>query len=101
MVERDSDDWTVEMACPFCEKVIVEACDRSMLPDDMTDDEREEIICTEKGFDNCDGHCEHLAFFSDWAYAGSRVEEAWAPQIGAVFRLSLHATNSKHIEVKP
>ena len=72
---------TIQFLCPFCKEIIVEACDHSAKPDDISDKQWENITCCEEGDDRTDGRCEHLAFWSDWAYAGSYVEEAWAPQV--------------------
>jgi|GEM_PF-2072962 len=73
--------WIVELACPFCKKVIVTAYDHSLLPEDMSEDEREAITCGEDGMDDMDGSCAHLAFISDWGYAGHSVIECWTNEM--------------------
>lgn len=73
--------WVTKLKCPFCETVIVEACDHSMQPSDISDERWEEITCSEDGYDICEGSCEHLAFWSDWAFAGHRIEKKWNKQI--------------------
>jgi hypothetical protein len=84
MKEDFSDPWIVSMSCPFCDEIIVVAVDYSLLPDDMPEEEREEITCTPEGFDYCDGRCAHLAFWSDWAYAGAFVENAWEREVDLI-----------------
>jgi len=52
-----------------------------MLPEEMSDEEREAITCTEAGSDDTGGYCPHLALFSDWAYAGHSIL-GWEPEMG-------------------
>lgn len=66
---NNSEEALVIVNCPFCGIEIVRAYDHSMLPDDLDDEEIEEIISNAE--DIADGICDHLAFRSDWAYAGS------------------------------
>lgn len=73
----DFNDWTVELSCPFCGMVVLETTDFSQIPEDMSDDEREEIELSE---DDCN-FCEHVAFFSDWAYGGPEIPNAWKNEI--------------------
>lgn len=63
------EDAQVTVSCPFCGEEIVRAYDHSLLPDGLADKEKEEITCIT--YDTSGGICEHLAFLSDWAYAGS------------------------------
>lgn len=80
-----SKDWIITIKCPFCHKPIVSAVDFSMLPDDMPEDEKEAITCGgEGGQDVINDYCEHVAFFSDWAYSGSDVPQIWDKEMKAV-----------------
>jgi len=45
-------------------------------------DEEEEKL--ERLYDYTDGECPHLAFWSDWAYAGSRIEGEWLAEMIAL-----------------
>jgi hypothetical protein len=65
--------WVSELSCRFCGKVIVTAYDFSELDDSLSEEEREEITCGEGGYDDTGGSCEHLAFYSDWAYEGASI----------------------------
>jgi len=73
------EDALVTVNCPFCGVEIVSAYDHSELPDDLSDEEREEI--TIETWDETDGCCEHLAFRSDWAYAGSEYIQQWEEEM--------------------
>lgn len=64
--------WLVQLRCPFCDTLVIEDADLSLLPEDMPDEEREEISCS-SGESPFVGQCEHLAFQSDWAYAGPEI----------------------------
>ena len=66
--------------CPFCGEEIVRAYDHSMIPDDLSEEEREEL--TIETVDITDGICDHLAFRSDWAYSGSEYISRWQQQMG-------------------
>jgi len=79
MVDNKLDSCRITIDCPFCGVTIVEAYDHSLIDDDLDDDEREEITCGDMGF--TDGECEHLAFESDWCYAGSYIKGKWEPQL--------------------
>lgn len=75
----DCEEVLVVVNCPFCGMEIVRAYDHSELSDELSDEEREEI--TIDTMDETDGCCEHLAFRSDWAYAGSEYIESWEEQM--------------------
>src|SRR6056297_2608571 len=75
----DCEEALVVVNCPFCGMEIVRAYDHSELSDELSDEEREEI--TIDTVDETDGCCEHLAFRSDWAYAGSEYIESWEEQM--------------------
>ncbi len=70
-------DWIIEISCPFCGATVLETTDFSKIPEDMSDDEREEIELSE---DDCN-FCEHVAFFSDWAYAGPEIPNKWKKEM--------------------
>ena len=84
MTDSHDKPWIVEMCCPFCGEVIVRTYDYSLFTSDLSEEEEEEIRCGTKYLDMWDGHCEHLAYFSDWAYSGSRVEDKWAKEVAAI-----------------
>ncbi|NCC04869.1 MAG: hypothetical protein EOM37_12710 [Proteobacteria bacterium] len=90
-----------EIYCPFCNTLIVESTDISELYDedgnfirdefydDDEDENRDEDFDeeeekSERLCDYTDGECPHLAFWSDWAYAGSRIESDWATEMIAL-----------------
>ena len=81
--EVDDSDAIVEIYCPFCGKVVLEATDFSKLSYDRDDDEEEEseydddFECDED-FVNV---CEHLAFSSDWAYVGPEIHDKWKEEM--------------------
>ncbi|HNS15544.1 MAG TPA: hypothetical protein PKM08_09450, partial [Syntrophorhabdaceae bacterium] len=81
MKSTNSKPWEVLLSCPYCGEIIVTARDHSMLPEEMSDEEREAITCTEAGSDDTGGYCPHLALFSDWAYAGHSIL-GWEPEMG-------------------
>lgn len=89
-----------EIYCPFCNTLIVESTDISELYDedgnfirdefyDDDDENRDEDFDeeeekSERLCDYTDGECPHLAFWSDWAYAGSRIESDWVAEMIAL-----------------
>lgn len=77
MSEIDTSEFEINMDCPFCGANIVTAYDFSKIPDDLPEEEREEITCNGLGDDYISSPCEHLAFFSDWAYAGHSITPEW------------------------
>jgi hypothetical protein len=81
-MDKDDQSWIIKLSCPYCGEVIVTASNFGMIPRDMSEDKREEITCGEAGFDNVDmDSCGHLAFFSDWAYAGHFVMDNWESEM--------------------
>lgn len=80
--------WIVEICCPFCGELIVEAADYSMLPPDMSDDEREKITCSgDPDFVGFDSHCEHVAYLCEYGYVGSEVPKKWEKEMILVARI--------------
>jgi len=75
--QKKSPEWIIEVSCPFCKSVVIEAIDYSALPDDM----REKINEGRESGDDTIDHCQHVAFFSDWAYAGSDIPTAWEKEM--------------------
>lgn len=78
---------SIFISCPFCNEMIIEAHEIDGLYEDEVDedegydkDEDEDEMNdndAEIPEDFNDGECPHLAFLSDWAYAGSRVKDTW------------------------
>ena len=81
MIDNDEDEtpYIVNVTCPFCSEVIVTAYDFTEMPEDMDEEEWEEIVS--ESTDETDGECEHLAFHSDWTYTGSEVLDSYVPQM--------------------
>lgn len=84
MKKTNDKSWIINIVCPFCGEVIVTAYDHSLIPQDMPAEERERITCSDETMDNLDGRCEHLAFLSDWAYAGHSIETHWNKEMIAL-----------------
>ena len=82
---------SIDISCPFCNKTIVEAYDI----EDAYNDETEEY--DEIPEDYRDGKCPHLSFFSDWAYAGSRIEDKWINEM-YIFSRILNLYNNEEID---
>jgi len=85
MIDNVDDDnenetpYIVTITCPFCSEVIVTAYDFSKMPEDMDEEEWEEVVS--ESIDGTDGECEHLAFRSDWTYTDSEVLDSYVPQM--------------------
>ena len=88
MASSDEDqEWVVNITCPFCQATIVEAVDYSLLPDDMPDEEREEITCGgEPDFVGFDSHCEHVAYLYEYGFVGTHVPDSWKSDMIALAR---------------
>jgi len=80
MTDYNEEDWIYRIDCPFCKTEIIRAIDFSMFPANMPEEERDEWMMA--GDDT--GSCEHLAFWSDYAYAGPRIEKAWKHQVDLI-----------------
>lgn len=78
-IDKALEEALVSICCPFCDEEILRAYDHSMLPAELSEEEREEI--TINTLDETDGICEHLAFRSDWAYSGSEFIPKWQQQM--------------------
>ena len=71
--------WMFEVRCPYCKTKTVQIVDYSKLYGYYSEQKCEQIIeeeCVEGRVD-----CEHLAFWSDWAYAGTEIVDGWAAEI--------------------
>ena len=83
MIDDDENEnetpYIVTVMCPFCSEVIVTAYDFSEKPEEMDEEEWEEIVGESN--DDTDGECEHLAFRSDWTYTDSEVLDSYVPQM--------------------
>lgn len=84
MHEIDTSDFQIDLDCPFCGAKIVTAYDFSLILDDMLVEDREEITCNGQGDDYVSSPCEHLAFFSDRAYAGHSITPKWKKEVAAL-----------------
>jgi hypothetical protein len=71
--------YVVTFQCPFCSATIVETYDHSLIPDDISAQEREKIMSG--SIDIRGGSCEHLAFESGWIYTGSSIYDKWESQL--------------------
>jgi len=80
MTDCNEENWIYRIDCPFCKTEIVRAIDFSMFPANMPEEERDEWMMA--GDDT--GSCEHLAFWSDYAYDGPRIEKSWKHQVDLV-----------------
>jgi isopentenyl diphosphate isomerase/L-lactate dehydrogenase-like FMN-dependent dehydrogenase len=63
------------ISCPFCKIKIVEAYDI----EDSYNENTEEYGEIPEDYSN--GICPHLAFTSDWAYAGSDIKDKWLSEM--------------------
>lgn len=83
---------STDITCPFCNKPIIIAYDI----EDAYDDEIEEY--DEIPEDYNEGKCPHLAFVSDWAYAGSRIENSWLREM-FIFSYILNSYEYEEISI--
>lgn len=71
--------WMFEVSCPYCKTITVQIVDQSKFPESMSEARREKIIEEEWIEDNVE--CEHLAFWSDWAYTGTEIKQNWLTEV--------------------
>lgn len=84
---------STQISCPFCNQKIVEAYEL----EDSYNSEAEEYENIQD--DYSEGNCPHLAFISDWAYAGSQIENNWLNEM-TVYSHLLDAHYDKKITVE-
>lgn len=79
MAKITIDDYVVKLKCPFCGTDILRTYDHSILTDDLSDEEYEEVIGD--SFDLIDGECEHLAIRSDCGFSDPQIIGSWEPEV--------------------
>jgi len=84
---------STQISCPFCNQKIVEAYEL----EDSYNSETEEYKDIQD--DYSEGKCPHLAFISDWAYAGSQIENNWLNEM-TVYSHLLDAHYDKKITIE-
>ena len=71
--------WMFEIRCPYCKTKTVQIIDHSKLSGYYSERKCEQIL-EEEWIEDHD-ECEHLAFWSDWAYSGTEINRAWAAEV--------------------
>jgi hypothetical protein len=84
---------STDISCPFCNKPIIIAYDI----EDAYNHETEEY--DEIPEDYNEGKCPHLSFVSDWAYAGSQIENSWLKEM-SIFSFILNSYEDEEISIE-
>lgn len=86
-VSSSEKPWIITLECPFCNETILEACDCYDQPEDIEDDEWEEIVEESYTAENVVGSCEHLAYLGAWGYEEmTEINTDWSKELNLIAR---------------
>lgn len=89
--------WMFEVRCPYCKTQTIQLVDYSKLYGYYSDEKCDQII--EDEWPDGINECEHLAFWSDWAFAGTEISPKWADEIKRVSLTLLNDGTDEDLEL--
>ena len=88
--------WMFEIRCPYCKVRTVQIVDHSKLYGYYSEQKCEQVIDEECIEDHVE--CDHLAFWSDWAYSGTEIKKAWAGEVKQISQAILAEEQDKEAD---
>ena len=79
--------WIITLKCPFCKETILESYDCYEQPEDIDDEEWDEIVEESYTAENVVGSCEHLAYLGAWGYEEmTEINDEWSKELNLIAR---------------